>query len=236
MKPSNFNSGVSPLAMEATQRYLKANEKANRYTSLKMVCIVLFVFTVFNSLFVVMMLLKNALIIQENTQLIQENQKLIDNLHKQSNIMASLQFIFMSQMKTGDIFGETEKFAKLIDGRAECPPCTTEAPIIVEPHRNPVSVLNEQEMLNTNYECLQACENPPIHIANLTIKNNPAAVGKSWEGRGPNKSASKQVAAYRALRQIHPDLLDLVAEEHIPDESYTPLCNHPTSKEEKAKC
>ncbi len=34
----------------------------------------------------------------------------------------------------------------------DCPPCTTEKPSIVEPHKNPVSILNELTH-HARYDC-----------------------------------------------------------------------------------
>lgn len=66
-----------------------------------------------------------------------------------------------------------------------CPPCATEPPTHpIQPHRNPVSVLNEEVGMNAKYELNYLCEDPHIHKATLQIANDPNLQGKSWTGQG----------------------------------------------------
>lgn len=77
MSKPNF-PGISPLARDATQNYLKTHQELKtQNTTLKFVCIILFAVACFNAMFAVMMVYKNSLVLEENLQLIQENRALI---------------------------------------------------------------------------------------------------------------------------------------------------------------
>lgn len=70
--------GISPLAKDITQKYLKTHQEFQvQNTSLKLTCVILVVVVVFNTMFSALLVYKNALMAEENLQLIQENQALM---------------------------------------------------------------------------------------------------------------------------------------------------------------
>lgn len=74
-----------------------------------------------------------------------------------------------------------------------CPPCPTEAPTNpIEPHRNPVSVLNEEVGKHAKYDLKYLCEDPHIHKATLQITDDPNLQGKSWTGQGNRNMVKKR--------------------------------------------
>src|SRR5262245_16113354 len=71
---------------------------------------------------------------------------------------------------------------------ATCPPCpTTEKPVTIRPHKNPISILSEVTQ-NSRYNCEHTCINPPIHLTTLTVDENHMR-GKNFTGKGtiPNQ-------------------------------------------------
>jgi len=231
MKLSNF-PGISPLANDTTQKYLlkTQSELTAQNLKLKTICIILFVVTCFNTMFAVGLVYRNAIMGQENLQLIQENQVLI----------GFQQFMFRAysaaELNDKNVFSDTEKFARMIDFRVDCPPCTTEKPSVVEPHKNPVSILNElTDPKHIAYDCAHTCVNPPIHFSTLMM-NDPQFPSKNFTGKGVSKQQSKQVAAYRALEFFYPDMLVQIPDDNKPNLGYSPLCNDPSKINDRAKC
>ncbi|OXA56947.1 uncharacterized protein LOC110847545 [Folsomia candida] len=211
--------GISPLAKDITQKYLKTHQEFQvQNTSLKLTCVILVVVVVFNTMFSALLVYKNALMAEENLQLIQENQALM-GFHQLVNQM------FASE----PINGDSEKFARMVDTRLtpreDCPPCTTEKPTIVQPHKNPVSILNELTS-HASYDCDHQCLNPPIHLSTLTV-TDPDLPESTFTGKGDSKQRSKQVAAYRALEALFPEHLDEVGDDLMPDLDFNPICLDP---------
>jgi len=244
----DFGPGVSPLAMETAQKILKSQrELETQINFLKLVCVIFFVVTSFSILFAGMLTFKNVKLTEENLQLFQENQLLLRSLSSNQlpgsgglpctidcNYLYNLLFRESDNTENYDedpqplidslVEKVPDKFAKMIDARAaaSCPPCTTPPPTIVQPHKNPVSVLNELTPYS-DYTCDYHCLNPPIHVATLIV-DEPHMKNKTFTGKGVSKKESKQVAAYRAIESGYADKLGNIAPEHVPNLNYNPRC------------
>jgi len=245
MSKANF-PGISPLARETTQNYLKTQQGLKTQNkTLKFACIILFGVTCFNAMFAVMMVYKNSLVLEENLELIQENRALIAFQYQQSLLQGYFPErsydIMVDKVKIKTPLVDTHKFARMINlhlgqGRADCPPCTTEKPTVVQPSKNPVSILNELISHRfAEYNCENHCLNPPIHFVTLNV-TDPDLPEKSFSGKGESKQKSKQVAAYRALEFFLPEKLAEIAEEHKPDLIYAPTCLGYLMQINRTKC
>jgi hypothetical protein len=246
MKPSPF-LGLSTVSMESTfpsGQLRMAERKQQTSSALQMVCLFLLVLVCFNTLYSVMMAYKNTIIAQENLELIRENKRLVGvqqflmlYLHEPKLTPTPvLQGVNPPRLNATEV----ETLARMTDIRLpamECPPCTTEKPGVVQPHKNPVSILNEQTQFAV-YVCQHICLNPPIHLTTLALEGEPGFQGQTFQGKGASKSESKQVAAYWALEFGYPDKLEEIAEEYRPNLEYNPPCNDPrgTKFPEPRKC
>jgi len=238
-----FGPGVSPFAMETAQKILKSQkEQETQINFLKLVCVIFLVVTSFSLLFAGLLTFKNVKLTEENLQLFQENQLLLRSTSNQLqktlyytvsyNYLYNLLFRESSNENDADpqllidslVEKVPEKFANIIDARAAatCPPCTTPPSTIIQPHKNPVSILNELTPY-ADYTCETHCLNPPIHVATLVVDEDHMQ-NKTFTGKGISKKESKQVAAYRALEFGYKDNLGDIAPEHVPNLNYNPRC------------
>jgi len=259
----DLGPGVSPLAMETAQKILKSQkDQEAQINLLKLICIILFVVSSFSVLFAGMLTFKNVKLAEENLQLTRENQLLLrlTSYQLQGSLTCTVSCSYMYNLLFRESSNENndndaddpqplidslvervpEKFANMIDARAAatCLPCTTPPTLIIEPHRNPVSILNQLTHL-ANYDCETHCLNPPIHVATLVVDEEHMK-GKTFTGKGISKQESKQVAAYRAIEFGYKDRLDDIVPELKPDLNYNPRClsvyQNATKDNDKVKC
>jgi len=239
----DFGPRVSPLAMETAQKILKCQkDQEMQINFLKLVCVIFLVVTSFSILFAGMLTFKNVKLTEENLQLFRENQLLLQSSSTQldgsnyctinCNYLYNLLFREISNENDADpqpvidslVEQVPEKFAKMIDARAaaQCPPCTTPPPTIVQPHKNPVSILNELTP-HADYACETHCLNPSIHVATLVVDEDHMK-DETFTGKGKSKQESKQVAAYRAIEFGFNEHLVNIVPELVPNLDYNPRC------------